>query len=203
MSGHRTIHVALIGVTGVGKSSIVNVLTGKAIAQVDNGVKPCTTKAKGYEVVKADTTYCIWDTRGLNEGKELEKGSLASSWMGQLLGFDAESKLKKLLHDKNPDLALLCVDAKKTGNSDHWSIYDNIFANLPERMKVAVVVTRLRGGDLQDSTWKERCEANARGVFKEFPGASMIEGVPEFNKLDDQEVKDSRDRILTLISESC
>jgi len=201
-SNQRTIHVAFIGETGAGKSSIVNLLTGKEIAQVNNDREPCTIKAAAeYKVVKADTIYHIWDTRGLNLGKEPGKVSFAR--MGQKLGFihNAESELKKLLHDQTPDLVLLCIDARKISISDHWSMYGDIFASLRKRMKVAVVVTRLE--DLQGSAWKERYEAMARGVFWEFPGASMIEGVPKFEELDDQDLKDCRDRILTLISKSC
>ncbi|KAF9223728.1 hypothetical protein BS17DRAFT_671025, partial [Gyrodon lividus] len=60
-------NVALAGATGVGKSTLVNILKGSMVAKANYESGPCTTKATRYEVVEAGTTYCIHDTRGLNE----------------------------------------------------------------------------------------------------------------------------------------
>ncbi|KAG6374364.1 hypothetical protein JVT61DRAFT_4398 [Boletus reticuloceps] len=114
-SNKRALHVAIVGNTGVGKSTLVNVLKGDEIAEVNNDVKPCTTRKKEYEVVDGNTTYHIWDTRGLNEASEKEVLPIRILKFARILP-DADRELKRFLRGREPsvDLVLLCIDAKKT-----------------------------------------------------------------------------------------
>ena len=57
-------HFLVIGGTGVGKSSTINVLTGKNLAKVGYGSEPQTQKLMGYGA----KGYVLWDTPGLGEG---------------------------------------------------------------------------------------------------------------------------------------
>jgi len=201
-SNQPIVHVALVGNTGVGKSTLVNVLKGREIAEVNNNVRPCTTRTMKYEVVEGDTTYCIWDTRGLNEGSE--KAALATRMLkrARILP-DPERELKNFLRGKDPrvNLVLLCIDAKKIRVNVHWKIYNKIYADFCERgLKVAVVVTQMGERDFRSSEWKGKCKLTATGVVEEFPDARMMEAVPQFEELNDPSVEDCRGRILRLIS---
>ena len=201
MQKKPTVHVALAGNTGVGKSTLVNVLKGKEIAEVNNNVRPCTTRTTKYEVVEGGTTYCIWDTRGLNEGSEKAVLPTLRKFVGILPG--PERDLKNLLRGKNPkvSLVLLCIEAKKIRVNVHWKIYNKIYVDFCERgLKVAVVVTQMGEKDFKGSEWKGRCKLTARGVVEEFPDGRLMEAVPQFVELNDPSVEDCRGRILRLIS---
>ena len=199
-----TVHVALVGNTGVGKSTLVNVLKGRKIAEVNNNVRPCTTRTMQHEVVAGDTRYCIWDTRGLNEGSEKAALHTRALKLARIIP-DAERELKKFLRGNNPgvNLVLLCIDARKIRVNVHWKIYNKIYADFCEKgLKVAVVVTQMGERDFKSSEWKRTCELTAAGVVDEFPDVKLMEAVPMFDseELDDPSVKDCRGRILRLIS---
>lgn len=203
----RTIHVALVGITGVGKSTLVNMLLGKEKAEVNNNVRPCTARATQYDVVEGSTRYCIWDTRGLNEASEQTGVSTRFLKFARIVP-DADRESKKLLRGSDPrvDLVLLCIDAKKIKVKDHWKIYNKIFADFCDRkLKVGVVVMQIGERDLRDSEWKRTCAATAEGVVgrEEFPDAGLMEAVPRFEALDDPRVKECKSRILRLISNVC
>jgi predicted GTPase len=180
----------------------VNVLKGNEIAEVNNDVRPCTTRTMQYEVVEGGTRYCIWDTRGLNEGSEKVALPIRVLKFARILP-DSERELKSFLRGKNPrvSLVLLCIDAKKIRVNVHWKIYNKIYADFCEKgLKVAVVVTQMGERDFRGLDWKRTCELTATGVVDEFPDAKLMEAVPSFEELDDPSVKDCRDRILRLIS---
>lgn len=198
-------NVAIVGNTGVGKSTLVNVLKGERIAAVDNNVRPCTTRTMSYDVVEGGTRYRIWDTRGLNEGSEK---SAPITGLLRLLGVlpDAEREVRKFLRGRNPSVnfVLLCIDARKIKVEVHWKIYNKIYVDFCERgVKVAVVVMQLGERDIRSSEWKRTCQVTSGGIVDNFPDARWMEAVPRFDELSDPSVKDCRGRILRLISDAC
>ncbi|KAF8843721.1 hypothetical protein BDN67DRAFT_113856 [Paxillus ammoniavirescens] len=136
-----TINVAVVGITGAGKSTLVNVLKGSHDAEANNDVEPCTIKTTPYEVVEAEATYRIWDTRGLHEPSQ----EAATTPLQRFLNFfrispDADHQLKKFLRGTDPkiNLVLLCIDGSKIAVKTHWKVYTKVHV---KRIKVAVVVT--------------------------------------------------------------
>ncbi|KIK91380.1 hypothetical protein PAXRUDRAFT_830900 [Paxillus rubicundulus Ve08.2h10] len=194
MSG-LSINVALVGMTGVGKSTLVNILKGSEVAEVNNDSKPCTLGATCYEVVESGTTYHIWDTRGLNEASWRR-----FNWF-PWVSLDANAQLKNLLSGGQKgspeiDLVLLCVGGEKIGIQAHWEAYTKI----PTSIKVAVVVTRM--GDIGSSQWRQTCKDTAKLKGIELD-TNVMEGVPKFRDLQEQKARDCRDKILALISRCC
>ncbi|KIJ13413.1 hypothetical protein PAXINDRAFT_13750 [Paxillus involutus ATCC 200175] len=195
-----SVNVAIVGKTGVGKSTLVNVLQGCEDAKANNDARPCTAQATCHKVVEDGTTYHIWDTRGLNEASE----EAATRPLERLLRFfgvspDADSRLKKFLLGKDPkiDLVLLCIDGSKIAVKTQWKTY----TKLPvKKIRVAVVVTRMRDGDISNSEWKKTCQDAAKGIVRGSIDVSLMEGVPTFTDIQDQKVKDCRVKIFTLIS---
>jgi len=64
-SVHR---ILVIGQTGAGKSSLVNLLAGKKVAKVSDGAKGCTFQFETYQVDCNGEIFELIDTVGLNEG---------------------------------------------------------------------------------------------------------------------------------------
>eukprot|EP00118_Oscarella_pearsei_P024809 m.306843 g.306843 ORF g.306843 m.306843 type:complete len:470 (+) comp41640_c0_seq1:81-1490(+) len=56
--------VLLVGNTGVGKSSLVNFLFGKGVAEVDAGIERKTSSVNGHTIKFGDMTVVAWDTPG-------------------------------------------------------------------------------------------------------------------------------------------
>ncbi|KAL4063878.1 P-loop containing nucleoside triphosphate hydrolase protein [Scleroderma yunnanense] len=60
-------NVVIIGETGVGKSSLINLITnGSAQARTSNNVVPCTKKSHACYATIDGRTFKIWDTVGLD-----------------------------------------------------------------------------------------------------------------------------------------
>lgn len=67
-----TPNVLIVGETGVGKSSVINLIAGEELADVSAGASGCTMEAASYDVVLSDSQGLghhirLFDTVGLNE----------------------------------------------------------------------------------------------------------------------------------------
>ena len=69
----KEIDVILVGESGVGKSSLINMVIGvpdgsRGAARVSNDVKPCTMHTTSYSTsLEAGLRCRLWDTRGIIE----------------------------------------------------------------------------------------------------------------------------------------
>lgn len=67
---HQPLDVALVGATGVGKSSTINVLFGKEVAKVGFGVEPETMNVAEYAI---SDIFRIHDSAGFGDGIQADK----------------------------------------------------------------------------------------------------------------------------------
>ena len=63
----HTINVVLFGETGVGKSSVINLIARKEVAKVSSDVNGCTMQSTRYDISFDDMNFTIFDTIGLEE----------------------------------------------------------------------------------------------------------------------------------------
>ncbi|KAG1857037.1 hypothetical protein DFJ58DRAFT_659244 [Suillus subalutaceus] len=93
-------NVVIIGHSGVGKSSLINMLYPKASALTSDDINGCTTAEEVYGPCDiGEQQYCqLHDTIGLEEGK----------W-SFLWASKAEKRLKKYLKTINPHLLVYCM----------------------------------------------------------------------------------------------
>lgn len=66
----RPRNVVLYGESGVGKSSLVNLIMGRDAAKTSPDALACTTTHAPYDVTIGGQCFRLWDTAGLNEGSE-------------------------------------------------------------------------------------------------------------------------------------
>ncbi|KIJ67478.1 hypothetical protein HYDPIDRAFT_74604, partial [Hydnomerulius pinastri MD-312] len=71
-------HIVLFGETGVGKSSLINLVAGREIAMVSPDTEGCTLDSKEYEFPIGSLTVRLWDTVGLDEPEESVTGYLGA-----------------------------------------------------------------------------------------------------------------------------
>jgi uncharacterized protein (DUF697 family) len=69
----------LLGKTGAGKSSLVQAMTGKTVAEIGNGFVPCTRTADSYDYPDGDPVLRFLDTRGLGEAGYRPEVDLAAN----------------------------------------------------------------------------------------------------------------------------
>jgi predicted GTPase len=82
--------ILIIGQTGAGKSSLVNLLAGKKLANVSDGANGCTFKFDTYQAVHNGELFELIDTVGLNEGA---KGTVnPKTAMKMLINFIRKNK---------------------------------------------------------------------------------------------------------------
>ncbi|KAG2140452.1 P-loop containing nucleoside triphosphate hydrolase protein [Suillus cothurnatus] len=66
----RPRNVVLYGESGVGKSSLINLIMGCDAAKTSPDALACTTTHAPYDVTIDGQCFRLWDTAGLNEGSE-------------------------------------------------------------------------------------------------------------------------------------
>lgn len=136
--------VALFGVTGCGKSSIINLLAGKPMANVSEGVEACTRRARWYPVTLGEKKFQLWDTMGFNQAEAKDINPLSPYEQAHAL-------LRNL--QEGVDLILLC--ARKDGiNASLRNLYwllDSFFFS--GRAQIALVLTHF---DTPHDQWWER-----------------------------------------------
>ncbi|CAF0822819.1 unnamed protein product [Didymodactylos carnosus] len=111
-SRNASYNVIIFGESGVGKSSIVNMLFDKDTVETSDGVMGCTFESKLYHDTREGYSFNIYDTAGLNES---DKGKVKSEEaVGNLI------KLVKNLKD-GIHLLIMCIKKGRINNA----IYNN------------------------------------------------------------------------------
>lgn len=138
----------LFGECGVGKSSIINTIVGRSVAETSNDVVGCTDENVSYNVtLETGIKVNLWDTIGLDEGTA-----------GRIPADQAKQRLKQFLRrqitaPEGIDLLLYCIrgaSGKKTlpVKRGHWEKYKFVFEEIcKKRVPVAMIVTHLESYD--------------------------------------------------------
>lgn len=126
--------LALVGATGVGKSSTINCLFGSSAATVGNGVEPETKVISSYDVSEY---FRIHDTAGLGDGRY--EDNLYSKELSLLL-----SKKVKISSSDTwfgfIDMVLVILDGGTRDLGTTFKLLDSVILNCiePERVIVAI-----------------------------------------------------------------
>ncbi|KAF5344705.1 hypothetical protein D9757_013891 [Collybiopsis confluens] len=170
-------NIVIFGSTGCGKSSVVNMLLGankegaeEPRAKVSSSAKGCTFESKPYLVDCEGKNYKVWDTTGLDEGKE---GTVAS-----VEAFDKLCTLIKNLSRRNGGVSLLMFVMRaprvtETTRRNYQMFYEGF---CEKQVPVVIVITGLENEDNMDDWWSSNEYA-----FKEkqmhFEGAACISAI--------------------------
>ena len=156
-----TKNVIVFGETGAGKSSIVNMLTGRQDATTGNDVVGVTFNWTKHSADLFDIPYQIFDTVGLNEGDN-----------GTVKGKDAINNLFKLVENLQDGVNLLvfCMRGRiKKTTSNNYKLFYEIFCD--SNVPILLVVTGLE--ELEEDeldTWWEQNQTVFEGYGMKFDG---------------------------------
>jgi len=143
----RRRNVILFGETGVGKSSVINLMADAEIAATSSNLDGCTLEATEYSfTLPGGTPLCLFDTVGLNEPD-----------MGVNTFFGAIEKAHGLitsLHDAGGvDLLLFCIRGGRITSTMQRN-YRLFFEFLcGKNVPLAFIVTHLENEDVMEDWW--------------------------------------------------
>jgi predicted GTPase len=169
MSGKR--NVVIIGQSGVGKSSLINMLCPKANARTSNDTTGCTKIEKEYECYLGQQQSCqVHDTIGLEEGR----------W-GFLPDKQAQKRLKTYLKTKEVHLLVYCMPGIRGSlKKSHGRNYKKFKSAVGDNVRVVVVVTCLENFEGPLESWWSRNEKELHNLgIPKTAGHACITALPK------------------------
>jgi hypothetical protein len=143
-------NVIIFGETGVGKSSLINMIAGSASAAVSSGAIGCTFDSVAYDVELSGRKYRLWDTAGLNEGEH-----------GNISGDRAIENLQKLVQNlQHGGVSLLVYCIRGSRLRDIVKINYDLFYKIVcgAKVPIVIVVTGLENENNMEDWWADNVE---------------------------------------------
>ncbi|KAI6000730.1 P-loop containing nucleoside triphosphate hydrolase protein [Pisolithus albus] len=186
------INIVLFGETGVGKSSVINLIAGKSCAKVSADVDGCTMSSTKYDIVVDSQPYAVYDTVGLEEPQ-----------MGVNGYYDAIEKaytlIKALGSAGGIHLLLFCMRGGRitaTAQSNYRLFHEFL---CDRKVPIALIFTGLEREQKMEAWW-ERNQASIKRFGIHSVGHACITAVQD---PDDQEqvakYSESRETLLSLL----
>ncbi|KAG6333246.1 hypothetical protein ID866_5841 [Astraeus odoratus] len=144
----QKLNLILFGETGVGKSSIINLISGKRIADVSGGAEGCTMSSTEHEIKFGAYRFRIWDTIGLDEPATGVNGFFTAIQKAYEL-------INKVSEAGGINLLLFCVRGGRitmTVQSNYRLFYEVLCErNVP----VGLVITHLENQRQMEDYWTQ------------------------------------------------
>ncbi|KAF8654300.1 hypothetical protein AX16_003559 [Volvariella volvacea WC 439] len=151
-------NVLIFGQTGVGKSSLVNMLAGQNIARTSNGAMGCTFGSTPCDISLSinGRSIRLWDTAGLNEAAH-----------GTVSAEEAVENLKTLVAELNGriDLLVYCITGGRLREivMVNYDLFFRVFCQ--KKVPIMLVVTGLELEEDMEKWWDDnRGELEDRGM---------------------------------------
>ncbi|KIM53642.1 hypothetical protein SCLCIDRAFT_1222609 [Scleroderma citrinum Foug A] len=185
-TSRQDINAILFGETGVGKSSLINLITGREVAAISADVPRCTMDSKEYTFDIGSAKVQMWDTVGLNEPE-----------LGLTGYLDAVEKTIQLIKSLNAaggvSLLLFCIRGNRvtaTMQSNYRLFYEILGR---KEVPVALVITHLEHEQHMEDWWPRNEKLLERyGIVS--AGHACVTGV-----VDHPKYPQSRDAIYALL----
>ncbi len=146
-------NVIIFGETGAGKSSLVNLIAGKAVAKMSSRAVGCTFESTRFTVNIGDKKFHLHDTAGLDEG---QGGTIAKH--GAIV--QCYELLRKLHTGVN--LLIFCMRAPRIKEScaQNWKLFWDVICQ--RRISVILAITGLEN-EVKMDDWYARNKEHFRG----------------------------------------
>ena len=148
----RVPNVLIVGETGVGKSSVINLIAGEQIADVSSSANGCTMEATSYDVVLTDNQGLphhvrLFDTVGLNEPGLSKNGYLTAIEKANVL-------IAELQRTGGIRLLIFCIRGSRITSvtQTNYHLFRDILCQ--NQVPVAFVITGLENEQSMEAWWK-------------------------------------------------
>ncbi|KAG1745353.1 P-loop containing nucleoside triphosphate hydrolase protein [Suillus paluster] len=149
--GGRTKHkiIVLFGETGVGKSSLVNLMAGKEIARTSPDAQRCTLHWTEHIIGFGGESYKVFDTIGLEEPQLGIKQYLESIE-------NAYRLVKELDRQGGIDLLLFCIRAGRVTATlqSNYRLFHEFLCE--KKVPIVLVITHLEREQTMEDWWKRQ-----------------------------------------------
>ncbi|KIK80763.1 hypothetical protein PAXRUDRAFT_15613 [Paxillus rubicundulus Ve08.2h10] len=166
-----SINIILFGETGVGKSSVVNLIAGRKVAETSPETSLCTMESTHYTLFVEGRQYHIWDTVSLEEP---EVGGIN----GYLPAVQKSSELiQSLSAQGGVDLLLFCMRGNRvtaTTQSNYRLFYEVLCGSA---VPIALVITHLEREPVMEDWWTRNVKSLEKYGIK-CAGHACVTGIP-------------------------
>ncbi|KAF8632336.1 hypothetical protein AX15_001924 [Amanita polypyramis BW_CC] len=140
-------NIVIFGETGVGKSSLINMITGRETAATSSGARGCTFESVPHDVELEGRKYRLWDTIGLNEA---EKGTVPADRAIEML-----QELVYNLKGGGVNLLVYCIRGLRYRNivKINYDLFSNVICE--GKVPIVAVVTGLENEDDMGAWWED------------------------------------------------
>lgn len=194
-----TRNIIFFGGTGEGKSSCINMLAGRNIADTSANATGCTFDNRMHNVTLNGEAYQLWDTAGLNEG---EGGTVPHQ--------EAIAMLYRLLKRLDNGISLLVFVMRaprmKDSAQPNWTLFHEIICQ--QKVPIIAVVTGLELEENGMDNWWVRNRVHFEDKGMRTSGYACVTGVrgrrrPNGTHMFDPEYEESRTKLMKVITETC
>ncbi|KAG1724238.1 P-loop containing nucleoside triphosphate hydrolase protein [Suillus lakei] len=179
----RTRNVVILGESGVGKSSLINLIMGQDVAETSVDALAITVDAAPYDVTISGQCFRLWDTAGLNEGSE-----------GRVPAPVAVNKLTQILGNLNKGdgvhLLVHCVRGTRVTRAMRTSYQMFLSAIGHSKVPIVIVATCLEDRLPVMTEWWDQNKDQLAKYGMHFSGYACVTTLPG----EDAVTKDIRQR---------
>ncbi|KAG6336383.1 hypothetical protein ID866_2703, partial [Astraeus odoratus] len=187
-------NVIIAGESGIGKSSLINLIADQQLASTSNDSDACTIAPESYKICIDGRDFVIWDTPGCNDLK-------ASSASYPTLMHTLIRRLKQ----ENVDLLVYCLSGSRAKTA-LVKTYQTIRGLIPQSTPMVAVVTQLERYKGRMDDWWSRNEQELAKLGMSFADHACITGLRERDGVTPsflERVADSRAVLRSLICRAC
>ncbi|KAN0091355.1 hypothetical protein V8E55_004921 [Tylopilus felleus] len=145
-------NVLIVGETGAGKSSVVNLIAGERLAEVHSGADACTLEATSYDIILPDNQGLshhirLFDTVGLNESQFKKNAYLSAVEKANTL-------ICQLQRTGGIRLLLFCIRGGRITAvmQNNYRLFCDILCQ--NKVPVAFVITGLENEESMEGWWE-------------------------------------------------
>ncbi|KAF9225761.1 hypothetical protein BS17DRAFT_670690, partial [Gyrodon lividus] len=168
------VNVIIAGESGIGKSSLINLISGQNLAKTSNDTTACTLQVESHKVLIDGHDFELWDTPGLDE--------CSATFVNTRFSETVAKSLQGLKRRAGIHLLVYCMHGSRAREAV-LSNYKAIRSLVSPTTPVVVVVTRLeRYQDCMEDWWSKNApELSNLGM--NFADHACITALPDCSSL--------------------